>query len=419
MREVLRVVFLVGLVLAGMQSAHAAELAVTNARIVAAPDAEPIEHGTVLVRDGRIVAVGRTAAIAIPAGAEILDAVGGTLVAGFWNSHVHLMAPPLDRASAHPGDVLSERLSSAYLRWGFTTIFDIASPPGNAIALRERIAAGEVEGPHILTVDMPFFPKDGKPVYVPDELGGWNARLAEVANPEDAAARARWQLDQGADGLKLFGGAIVGGEVGVLPMDLDVARAVVDVAHAAGRRVFVHPTNADGLAVAIDSGADVLAHTAPQAGPWPEALVQRMVGDDMALVPTLALFEVEMSKEGVPGPIIAREVGIVKQQVAAFAAAGGTVLFGTDAGYVDAYDTSEELRLMHEAGMDWRRILESLTTAPAAYFGHAQRKGRIAEGLDADLVVLHGDPANGVDAFADVRYTLRGGRLVYRAATGD
>src|SRR5690606_38759149 len=161
-------------------------------------------------------------------------------------------------------------------------------------------------------------------------------------------ARARRQLREGADGLKLFGGAIVGGEVGVLPMDLDIARAVVEVAHAAGKRVFVHPTNAEGIAVAVDGGADVLAHTAPQAGPWPEALVRRMVDGDMALVPTLSLFEVEMRKEGVPEAIIGRELGTAKRQVAAFAAAGGAVLFGTDAGYVDAYDTNVELRLMHE-----------------------------------------------------------------------
>ncbi|TYT27458.1 amidohydrolase family protein [Luteimonas viscosa] len=399
--------------------ASAGELAVVNARIVAAPDAEPIARGTVLVRDGRIAAVGDAAEVAVPEGAEVVDARGGTVVAGFWNSHVHLMAPPLDRASAHAGDVLSERLSSAYLRWGFTTIFDIASPPGNAIALRRRIAAGEVDGPQILTVDMPFFPKDGKPVYVPDELGGWTTRLAEVTTPAEASARAQRQLEEGADGLKLFGGAIVGGEVGVLPMDLDIARAVVEVAHAAGKRVFVHPTNAEGIAVAIDSDADVLAHTAPQAGPWPEALVRRMVDADMALVPTLSLFEIEMRKEGVPEAIVAREVGITKQQVAAFAKAGGAVLFGTDAGYVDAYDTHVELRLMHEAGLDWRRILDSLTAAPAAYFGHAQRKGRIAEGLDADLVVLRGDPADDVAEFADVRYTLRGGQVVYRAVTRD
>ncbi|WP_202842923.1 amidohydrolase family protein [Luteimonas saliphila] len=407
------------LVCISAQTASARDLAVVNARIVSAPDASPIARGTVLVRDGRIAAIGDAAEVDVPGDAEIVDAQGGTVVAGFWNSHVHLMAPPLDRASAHAGDVLSQTLTSAYLRWGFTTIFDIASAPGNAIALRERIAAGEVDGPHILTVDAPFFPKDGKPVYVPDELGGWAPRLAEVATPAEAAARARRQLDEGADGLKLFGGAIVGGEVGVLPMDLDVARAVVEVAHVAGKRVFVHPTNAEGIAVAIDSGADVLAHTAPQAGPWPEALLRRMVEDDMALVPTLSLFEVEMRKEGVPEAIIQREVGITKQQVAAFAAAGGAVLFGTDAGYVDAYDTSVELRLMHAAGMDWRRILDSMTAAPAAYFGHAQRKGRIAEGLDADLVVLRGDPAEDVAAFADVRYTLRGGRLVYRAETED
>ena len=71
---------------------------------------------------------------------------------------------------------------------------------------------------------------------------------------------------------------------------------------------------------------------------------------------------------------------------------------------------------MAGAGLDWRQILASLTTHPAERFGHAQRKGRIAVGMDADLVVLARDPAIDPAAFAGVTYTIRGGRIIYRTA---
>jgi imidazolonepropionase-like amidohydrolase len=92
------------------------------------------------------------------------------------------------------------------------------------------------------------------------------------------------------------------------------------------------------------------------------------------------------------------------------------VLFGTDVGYTQAFDTAREIALMHGAGFDFRAILTSLTTAPASRFGFASRKGRIARGLDADLVILQGDPAADVGAFSRVRQTLRSGELIYDAA---
>ena len=95
-----------------------------------------------------------------------------------------------------------------------------------------------------------------------------------------------------------------------------------------------------------------------------------------------------------------------------YAAAGGQILFGTDVGYTDAFDTREEYRLM-SAAIDWRNILRSLTTAPAERFGYAARKGRVAQGMDADLVVLDADPAQDPTAFAKVRATIRGGRMIW------
>jgi imidazolonepropionase-like amidohydrolase len=102
------------------------------------------------------------------------------------------------------------------------------------------------------------------------------------------------------------------------------------------------------------------------------------------------------------------------QQVSAYSKAGGEILFGTDVGYTDAYDTTEEYRLLGRA-LDWRQILKTLTAAPAERFGYAERKGRLARGMDADLVVLDGDPSKDITAFARVRLTVRGGRTIYDA----
>ena len=92
------------------------------------------------------------------------------------------------------------------------------------------------------------------------------------------------------------------------------------------------------------------------------------------------------------------------------------MLFGTDAGYMTDYDPREEYALMAEAGMSFRQVLAALTTAPAERFGASRLAGRIVPGLAADLTVLESDPSGDVRAFAAVRYTIRNGRIIYRAS---
>jgi imidazolonepropionase-like amidohydrolase len=235
----------------------------------------------------------------------------------------------------------------------------------------------------------------------------------EVTTPEQAAARAARQLDHGADGVKIFSGAIVGGKIGVLPMRLDIAKAVVDEAHKRGKPAFAHPSNFAGINVAIDSGVDVLAHTTYENGPWPPEMVRRMREHGMALTPTLTLFDTELKKEeGVTPGEIAGILDTVVGQLKTYSDAGGQILFGTDVGYIDTFDTTDEYRLMGRA-IGWRAILASLTTAPAQRFGYGSRKGKVADGMDADLVVLDADPAKDVTGFAKVRDTIRGGRVIY------
>jgi len=375
--------------------------AIVGARIYASPDAALIENGVILMRGDRIAAVGPDSAVRVPRNARKLDVHGGTVVAGFWNSHVHLMTPGLLEATAKPKDALSASLRDMLTHWGFTTVFDIASPLANTEALRHRIQVGEVTGPKILTVGDPFFPEGGTPYYVQDFYRENHIPSSEVATPATAAARAARQLDTGADGVKLFTGAIVGGKIDVLPMRLDIAKAIVDEAHRRGKPAFSHPSNVEGLDIAIDSGVDILAHTTPPSGPWGPEVLRRMRAHDMALIPTLSLF----ADAGV-------NMDAPLQQVKAYSDAGGQILFGTDVGFTNAFDTTEEYRLMSRA-LTWRQILASLTTAPAKRFGWAAHKGRVAAGLDADLVVLDTDPATDSTAFAKVRNTIRAGRVIY------
>jgi imidazolonepropionase-like amidohydrolase len=232
----------------------------------------------------------------------------------------------------------------------------------------------------------------------------------EVATAAQAAARARRQVAAGADGVKIFTGAIVGGDIGVLPMRLDIARAVVREAHRAGKPAFAHPSNAQGVELALASGVDVLAHVAPIMGPWSPQLVARLRAHKMALVPTLTLFEVEEKKGNAPAEEARRVAAVASQQLGAFAKAGGPVLFGTDVGYIDVFDTTREFELMSRE-LDWRAILASLTTNPAQRF--AGESGTLSAGAPADLVVLDDDPAKDPTAFARVRYTVRAGRFIY------
>jgi imidazolonepropionase-like amidohydrolase len=395
-------------------AAHGADIALTHARIYASPDSAAVADGTILVQDGRIAAIGSTGDVKVPAEVKSIDLHQGIVVAGFWNSHVHMMTPPLLNAAQRSDAELSRELTQMLTRWGFTTAFDTASLLTNTNLIRARIAAGQVAGPTILTVGDPFYPKGGTPIYVKQFMKDNGFPDEEIVNLADAVARARRQIHDGADGIKLFAGAIVGGEIGVLPMPFDQARALVVAAHAHGKPVFAHPSNLDGLNVSMESGVDVLAHTTPMTGPWPPELTARILAHHMALIPTLTLFEVEAKKFGESAEDSKNDMDAAVQQVGAYSKAGGQIRFGTDVGYTDAYNTIEEYRQLGRV-LDWRQILASLTVAPAKRFGYAAHKGRLARGMDADLVVLDSDPAKDVAAFARVRLTMRTGRTIYDA----
>jgi imidazolonepropionase-like amidohydrolase len=395
------VLSLLGLGVLRGEAANAQTLVLRGGSIYASPEAAPLSDAVIVMSGGVISAVGPSREVRTPQDARVVDCAGKTIVAGFWNSHVHFTQAVWKNAASAPAAPLEDHMQEMLTRWGFTTVWDLGSDPTDSLALRNRVNSGEVPGPNILFAG-DIFPKGGHPVYLPAEI-----KLPEAATPDEAGQMARAYMEMGLDGMKLFTGAYMGDRP-VINMDPAIAKAAVDVAHAQGKPVFAHPQNKTGVETVIAARVDVLAHTVPsEQGYTPEQLAQ-FKSQGIALIPTLSLFTTVVLDPAVTARIVAATINQLRQ----FSENGGAVLFGTDVGFTKLYDTALEYELMHRA-LSERQILASLTTNPATYF-KAAKKGRVEPGFDADLVVLDGDPVADSRNLAKVAYTIRAGQIIYQ-----
>jgi imidazolonepropionase-like amidohydrolase len=386
-------------------------LALVGGKVYTSPEARPLNNAVVLLEHGKIARIGKRSAVTIPKSAQVVDCKGKVITAGFWNSHVHFTEPQWQDAATADAHTLEQHMQEMLTRWGFTAVFDIGSFPKDTLALRRRVESGEIAGPKIYTTAGNIFPENGIPVYIPKELAS-QLKPLEAATPADSARLAKQSLELGGDAIKLFTGAIMGhGQVTSMPRD--VVRAAVDVAHAAGKPVFAHPSNHIGTDNALAGGVDILAHTIPIEQNFTSDELSRMKAQHVALIPTLTLWEVELDKAHASPEDTRAFVKKGVGELGTYFKLGGPILFGTDVGYTQHYDTTEEYLLMAESGMGWRDILASLTSNPAKYF-KAGNTGELAVGRQSDLVVLDGDPAKDVRNFAKVDYTIRAGKIIYQ-----
>ena len=380
-------------------------LAIQHARVYVSPDQSPIDDATILIRNGLIADVGTK--VAVPPGTTILPCDHCVVTAGFWNAHVHFTQPRWAGAQFKSAAQLNAGLADMFLSRGFTTVADLGSNPADTFGIRRRVELGELTGPYIYTAGTALYPPHGVPFYLHDTVPKWiQLMLPQPSTPQQAERIVRSNLASGADLTKLFTGSWV--QRGhVLPMPLEIATAAVQATHQQGKLVFAHPSNLEGTRVAVFSGVDVLAHAADDTRGIDRNLLATMVQKNMAMVPTLKMFATTASTDpSYLNPIYA--------EVHQFHQLGGTLIFGTDVGYMTDYSTEGEFEGLAQCGLTASDVLAMLTTNPAARFGVSAQKGTVTPGKLADLTILDADPAQSLTNFSRVRATIRSGRVVYQ-----
>ncbi len=371
------------------------DLVIYNAHLHLGPGKAPVKNATIVINDGEIAEIShdksRKSVVKI-------DAKGRSVTAGLWNSHVHLTDPKLKTDT-------QVVLTKQFLKYGFTSVVDTGSDLSITHKLIQSIERGEITGPDIITASGSFVYTDGTPSYLPE------IKLPEISAPSQAAHAVERVLASGAQGIKIFSGSFIS-PTETIHLPPDVISAITSAAHEKNAFVIAHPTDKTGLENAIRNGVDILAHTAPTAGALSTDNLNTLIDKQVALIPTLKLWSWELGRLNLPSAAIESTQDIAIGQLTAVHEAGGTILFGTDVGYMTDHDPAKEYRLMARAGMNFSAILESLTTAPAQKF--SSNSGRVEVGQPADLVIYKTSPETH-SSFELVDITIKAGTVVYSA----
>jgi imidazolonepropionase-like amidohydrolase len=373
----------------------------------------------VLVRGDRIVAVG--AALAVPAGAQIVDLAGDTLMPGMIEGHGHLFLHPYDEAS-WDDQVLHEPLAlrtaravasaRATLRAGFTSERDLGTEgAGYAdVGLKAAIDQGIVEGPrlHVATRAIVALGAYGPKGFEPGVAIPQGAE--EVSGAEQMVAAVRRQIAAGADWVKLYADyRWRAGEDSRATLNLDEIRAAVAAAHDAGRPVAVHAATAEGMRRAIAAGVDTIEHG---YGGTP-AVFASMAAKGIALCPTLAAADASARYRGWTGSEPApAAVRAARDSFRLARAAGVPICMGGDVGVYAHGTNAREMVLMAAAGMPAAEVLIAATSGNARWLRVGDRLGTVKPGMIADLVAVAGDPSRDIAAVRTVRFVMKNGGIV-------
>jgi len=406
----------------------AAVIALTNARVIDGTGAAAREGQTLVIRDGRIAALGATGSVAIPEGAETIDLAGKSLLPGLVMLHEHLYYP------TGPGMYGQLGLSflRLYLAGGVTTMRTGGNVNGYVdINLKRGIDSGVVAGPAM----------DATAPYLNGPLQ--LRQLRALKGPDDARKMVAYWADEGATSFKAYM-QITRAELG----------AAIEEAHKRGLKVTGHlcsVTFAEAAKLGIDNlehgflvASDFVPNKQPDvcpagsrqafdavdpAGPVARELIRDLVARKVAITSTLTVFETSVPGRPVPPGVdvlvpqlreqferqhtaIARQTdtlrgaGLNKEMALelAFARAGGLLVAGTDptgyGGVLPGYSNQRALELLVEAGFTPLEAISIGTLNGAKYLGRDAQIGTVAVGKQADLMVVAGNPAARI---ADVR----------------
>jgi imidazolonepropionase-like amidohydrolase len=384
-------------------------IALVGATLIDATGAPAVEHSTVVVANGRIVAAGPSATTSVPVGTKRVDVTGKTIIPGLWDSHAHL----------HQLEWIP-----AYIAAGVTTVRDMGNELPFITALRTEVESGRVNGPRILLAGLVDGPG-------PNAFGALSA-----TTPDEGREIVRMYRKLGFGQMKLYSllsPAVVG--------------AICDEAHKLGMTVTGHIPVSLSLLAAVDSGMDQVAHLPIRGDPASDSVkrvIQHLRDKGTVLDPTASWAEIGGHSTAEPlnnfQPVVDHlPATFVQTRVAGWGAvnvdpatahqrlartlatvralhdAGVPIIAGTDEG-VPGFSVYREIELYTMAGFTPIEAIRSATAVPAVAMGIGKDVGTIERGKRADLLVLDANPLDNISNIRTVLLVMKDGRLYDSAA---
>ena len=385
-----------------------------------------VTPGVVVVSDGRIVAAGSSAQV--PAGARVLDLGDATLLPGLMDAHTHLsFESSLDwkqdqldwlKKPIPEQAIIATEYARRTLMAGFTTVRDVGSSDLIDVGLRNAINAGKVPGPRMLVAVYAIGSRGGHC----DPTGGFRPELMKepgteqgVANgPDEIRAAVRFDAKHGADVIKTCatGGVLSEADKVDSPQltqaELD---ALVDEAHALGRKTAAHAHGAEGAKRAIRAGIDSIEH----GSFLDDEAFDLMRKKGTYFVPTpLPCIMQRLRDAKAPTTIIQKAAaadGKALETLKRAIAKNARIAFGSDAAVCPHGTQLNQFEIFVKSGMKPLAAIRTATSVDAALLGVPDR-GTLESGKLADVVAVPGDPSRDIAVMEKVFFVMKGGAVV-------
>jgi imidazolonepropionase-like amidohydrolase len=412
---------------AGAQPAPAHDVKYVQAgRLLADPATGRVEaNKTVVVTDGKITEI-RDGFVASPGG-EVVDLRDSFVLPGLIDTHVHILSQegPTARLDEVTKSEADKALDGAHyalitLKAGFTTVADVGDDNEPIFALRDAIAKGKVPGPRIVTAGYIITPQGGHAdvhSYRPEVMKILE-NPAACSGADECRRKVREQIQAGADLIKITatGGVLDDSATGVDQQFTDEEMAaIVQTAHALGRRVKAHAHGTVGINAALRAGVDSIEH-----GTYLDAESIKLFKEhDAFLVPTLLAGATVAEEASKPDtwmtPAVKAKALQVGPNMIAMARraheAGVKIAFGTDSGVSHHGLNAREFSLLVKAGLTPQEAITAATVTASQNIGLSSSVGTITPGKSGDLIAVKGDPLKDVSELERVSFVMKMGTV--------